>query len=231
MTWIKICGITNVEDAQTAVDAGADALGFVFHEKSPRKIDPEKARDITAALPDGIEKVGVFAFGNFEKAQEIAKRSGLTRLQLHTASGLSVLPESDKAVGMVGRTNFYFAVPAAWVLAENSVSANLVFILEKKLGPPFERILIDSGAPEQPGGTGKTFDWNRAAPFFEKLAANSNMVVAGGLNPGNVGEAIRILKPWGVDVSSGVEFAPGKKDPHKVRAFVDAVRRTGKNNQ
>ncbi len=204
MTWIKICGITNVEDALTAVDAGADALGFVFHEKSPRKIDPEKVRDIVAALPDDVEKIGVFAFGNSEKAQEIAKQSGLTGLQTALGSRLSGVPDSTRPSVWWGE-HFIPRCRLRW-FSTKTLSTNLASFLEKQLGPPFDRILIDSGTPEQPGGTGKTFDWTRTASCDrEDRSTNLNMVVAGGLDPGNVAEAIRILKPWGVDVSSGVE--------------------------
>jgi phosphoribosylanthranilate isomerase len=228
MTWIKICGITNLEDAQTAVDAGADALGFIFHEISSRRVDLEKVRDIVAALPPTVEKIGVFAFEDSEKAQQIAKQAGLTGLQIHLEPHPS--GELRQASAECAAVNFYPAMPAAWFLGDGAVDPGLASFVEARPGRPFNTILLDSGTPEQPGGTGNTFDWTRTASVIENLSTGLNIIVAGGLGPGNVTEAIRILKPWGVDVSSGVEETPGKKDPHKVRAFVEAVRQADKKN-
>jgi phosphoribosylanthranilate isomerase len=228
MTWIKICGITNLEDALTAVDAGADALGFVFYEKSPRKINPDTAREIIAKLPENIEKIGVFVLQSSDPSSQIVE--GLTSLQIHVRSPLGVEPNQGRelVVAVAAKPRkFYLAMPAAWFLGEGPVTANLSFI-EKRPERPFDRILLDSGTPEQPGGTGKTFDWEKAAPRFEEMSGGINVIVAGGLNPANVSDAIRILKPWGVDVASGVEASPGKKDPEKVRAFVRTVRETEK---
>jgi phosphoribosylanthranilate isomerase len=231
MTWVKICGITNLEDALTAVDAGADALGFVFCEKSPRGIDPETAREIVEKLPKQIEKVGVFVLRDSEQASPIAEYSGLTALQVHLQSYPSARPDLDGGLQAVCREQprkVYLALPAAWFLGDSPMTANLVSFVERRADRPFDTILLDSGTRDLPGGTGNTFEWKRAAPLFEKTGAGVNVVVAGGLTAGNVAEAIDILKPWGVDVSSGVEARPGKKDPEKVRAFVDAVRRAEK---
>lgn len=229
MTWVKICGITNLEDAQIAIDAGADALGFIFYEKSPRRIDPETAKRIVAELPVHIEKVGVFVLQDSESAAQIVE--GLTSLQIHVRLPLGVEPNQGSelvAVAAARPRKFYLAMPAAWFLGESPVTANLSSFIEKRPERPFDRILLDSGTPEQPGGTGKTFDWEKAAPRFEQMSRGINVIVAGGLNPANVSDAIRIMKPWGVDVASGVETSPGKKDPEKVRAFVRAVRETTK---
>jgi len=227
MTWIKICGITNHEDALTAVDAGADALGFIFYEKSPRKIDAETAKRIVATLPVHVEKVGVFVLQDSEPASQIAEHAGLTSLQIHVRLPLGVEPNQSRelvAVAAAKPRKFYLAMPAAWFLGEGPVTANLSSFIEKRPERPFDRILLDSGTPDQPGGTGKTFDWEKAAPRFEQMSRGINVIVAGGLTPANVSDAIRILKPWGVDVASGVEASPGKKDPEKVRDFVRAVR-------
>ncbi len=229
MTWVKICGITNLEDAQIAIDAGADALGFIFYEKSPRRIDPETAKRIVAELPVHVEKVGVFVLQDSESAAQIVE--GLTSLQIHVRLPLGVEPNQGSelvAVAAARPRKFYLAMPAAWFLGESPVTANLSSFIEKRPERPFDRILLDSGTPEQPGGTGKTFDWEKAAPRFEQMSRGINVIVAGGLNPANVSDAIRIMKPWGVDVASGVETSPGKKDPEKVRAFVRAVRETTK---
>jgi len=231
MTWIKICGITNLEDALTAVEAGADAVGLIFHEKSPRKIDPEAARRIVAELPPTVEKVGVIVLQDSLSASQIAELVGLTSLQIHVQVPLPVQLSQDRELGAVASARphkFYLAMPAAWFLGDGPAAANLSSFVERKPERPFDRILLDSGTPEQPGGTGKAFDWEKAAARFKEMSAGIDVIVAGGLNSGNVSEAIRILKPWGVDVASGVEASPGKKDPEKVRAFVRAVRETEK---
>jgi phosphoribosylanthranilate isomerase len=235
MTWVKICGITNLEDALTAVDAGADALGFVFYEKSPRNIAPETVREIVTQLPVNIEKVGVFVGNSPEKFLELVHGSGLTGSQQHF--GLNADPSSAAAAGCFppGFKN-YLALPADWILGSKDSASHLVSSLvratETMRSRPgseafqafFQTIFLDSGNLLQPGGTGVAFDWRKAAPIVEHLQQVVKVVVAGGLNPRNVSEAIRILQPWGVDISSGVESKPGKKDPEKVRAFVAAVR-------
>jgi phosphoribosylanthranilate isomerase len=195
MTWIKICGITNLEDAQTAVEAGADAVGFVFYPKSPRYVNVETVKAITAQIPAKIEKVGVFV----DQAKEVP---GLTAIQMHFTNGQGKLPNT-------------------WL--------KKYLVLSPKTPAPLEghidAIFLDSGTVEQPGGTGQTFDWEASRPLVENLSKSYRVVVAGGLTPANVAEAIRILRPWGVDVSSGVEASPGKKDPQKIRDFIDAVKK------
>jgi len=239
MTWVKICGITNLEDALTAVEAGADALGFVFHEKSPRNVAPETVREIVSQMPANIEKVGVFVGNNPKNFLELVHDLGLTGSQLHfgpqvgsvngtTAYGLGCFPPGFKS---------YWSMPAEWFIeSEDSAShfiSSAVRAAERMQSHPggdkllnfFQTIFLDSGSLQQPGGTGVAFDWQKAAPIVERLKQVVKVVVAGGLNPANVTEAIHILKPWGVDVSSGVESTPGKKDPEKVCAFVSAVRK------
>ncbi len=231
MTWIKICGITNLEDALVAVEAGADALGFVFYEKSPRNVTPETVRDIVSRLPEKTEKVGVFLYRDSEHAFRIADAAGLTSLQIHLHLRLSPQTENNGpllATATPRTKRFYLALPASWFLADGPVRANLASFIEERPERSFDRLLLDSETSDLPGGTGTSFDWDRAAPVFEKMSASLNVVAAGGLTPANVAEAIRILKPWGVDVSSGVEARPGKKDPEKVRAFIAAVRQADK---
>jgi phosphoribosylanthranilate isomerase len=227
MTWVKICGITNLEDARTAVEAGADALGFVFYEKSPRKTNPEAAREIVAKLPSNIEKIGVFVLQDSEPAWQIAEQVGLTGLQIHFQLLDNGQPDKNHEVVAVcagQRHTFYPALPAAWLFGNGRASTNLASLIEKTPERAFDRILLDSGTPEQPGGTGKKFDWVQSAAVFKQASREINVIVAGGLTPGNVAEAIRIMEPWGVDVASGVEASPGKKDPERVRAFIRAVR-------
>lgn len=220
MTWIKICGTTNLEDGLTAVSAGADALGFVFYEKSPRNIDVESARQIVQSLPPHVEKVGVFVNEPVERILETLRKVGLTAAQLHGIE--SRKPEFIKAL-KVGRELKVFLV-----LPGTEVSSGLEWAVNGERS--ISGVFFDSGTPQQPGGTGTIFDWKAAASGIQAIGERLAVVVAGGLNSINVGDAIRILKPWGVDVVSGVEARPGKKDPQKVRAFVDAVRQAEKNN-
>ena len=214
MTWIKICGITNLEDAQMAVDAGADALGFIFYEKSPRKIDPETAGRIAEDLPATIERFGVFVNQTEELICALADQARLTAVQLHGdnedphVADLIAQRRPDLKI-MVGISMLH-PKPENWAMMWRP---DLV-----------HAFLVDSGSTSNYGGTGKTFDWRASQPDVEVIARLGRVVVAGGLNPANVPDAIRILRPWGVDVASGVEARPGKKDPEKVRDFVRAAR-------
>jgi len=231
MTWIKICGITNLEDALTALEAGANALGFVFYEKSPRYVDREIVRRVVSQLPRTTEKVGVFVDRDAGRAVEIARHCGLTALQIQLQAPSAAFPAATIPLVAVasGRTKMYLALPAAWLLSEGPVRVNLASLLAPAPQRPSDTIFLDSSTPELAGGTGKTFDWEKVSPLVEKMKQTLKIVVAGGLTSSNVAEAIRILKPWGVDVSSGVEAAPGRKDPAKVRAFIRAVRQADKN--
>ncbi len=225
MTWIKICGITNFEDAQLALDAGADALGFVFYEKSPRYIAPERAAEIAEKLPVNLEKFGVFVDHASQQMNETVHNVGLTAVQFHITSQDESLGQQKNAVVACNGRKKYLALPATFFL---NGGAHDYFGLQSLNG--VDGLFLDSGTAEVPGGTGKAFGWAEAAPVVEGLRGSTKIVVAGGLTPGNVADAIRILKPWGVDVSSGVEARPGKKDPERVRAFIAAVRQTEKSN-
>jgi phosphoribosylanthranilate isomerase len=219
MTWVKICGITNVEDALTAVEAGADALGFVFYEKSPRKIDPETVREIIEAVPTKVERVGVFVGESADQMESVAERFGLTAIQLHVDPLRRYQFPPEQRVS--SRTRRYVVLPASWFFDEDGFKGLAWFNCAEIL---ISGVFLDSSTSEQPGGTGKTFDWKRAESAVSALRRKFNVVIAGGLTPSNVTEALHTLKPWGVDVSSGVEAKPGKKDPEKVQAFVAAVR-------
>jgi phosphoribosylanthranilate isomerase len=231
MTWIKICGMTNIQDALTAVDAGADAVGFVFYEKSPRKIDIESAREIVAELPESVETVGVFAGEGLKNAQDIGTGVGLDSLQLYPfsyAHGLGILKDAGfwpPAQRKPGQRKLYLALPISKLVAHDVEKNGRTIEVADPEGK-FVAILLDSGGVQQPGGTGIAFDWNSAAPLVSGLSVRQQVVIAGGLTPQNVTDAISILQPWGVDVASGVEVSPGKKSPEKVRAFVKAVRDT-----
>jgi phosphoribosylanthranilate isomerase len=223
MTWVKICGITNAEDAETAVDAGADAIGFVFYDRSPRNVDIDRVREITQHLPPSLEAVGVFVDTSASVMIDIARAAGLKGIQLHSTHVLQPQladtqePKEGLKAYCAEGLNMYFVLPAQGFTWESS-----------GFRAPFG-IFLDSGTPDQPGGTGKTFDWKQAASLVAEMSKDVNVVVAGGLNPENVAAAIEVLHPWGVDVSSGVEASPGKKDPEKVRAFMRAVREADKN--
>jgi phosphoribosylanthranilate isomerase len=203
--FVKICGITCAADAAAAVEAGADAVGFVFWKRSPRAVDAETARAIAAGLPPSVVRVGVFADSLPEEVSRIAEEAGLDVLQLHGSEppdSLLVLPRRCwKAVG-VGR---------------DFVAADALRYEGKAAG-----ILLDTRGEGAPGGTGRTFDWSLAREVRKRA---SFLLLAGGLDPENVAAAIRAVGPDGVDVSSGVESSPGRKDKGRLRAFIEAARK------
>jgi phosphoribosylanthranilate isomerase len=219
MTWIKICGTTNLEDALIAIEAGAgaDALGFVFYEKSPRYVDAARIEQIIAKLPAEVEKIGVFV--GWTKADlQIAQQLPLTGVQIHGGFNQTTadLP-CDRKV--------YLALRAAEFFDSEGRFDSFALRAEDRTRKTLQGILLDSGTAQTPGGTGKVFDWEKAVPMAETIRRSGiPLVVAGGLHPGNVAEAMRILNPWGVDVVSGVEASPGRKDPAKIKAFIQAVR-------
>jgi phosphoribosylanthranilate isomerase len=231
MTWVKICGITNLEDALVAVEAGADAVGFVFYEKSPRKVSTNAAREIASVLTSKVEKIGVFVDEKIGRLNEVAAQIGLSGLQTYTdpnsasKAGVNTMPLSP-------RLNRYVVLPVRRFLNNDlSFDSFAISARNEKSSEYATAFFLDSGTAEQPGGTGRVFDWKAAIPIAKCVSdAGWKLVVAGGLTPQNVGEAMGILHPWGVDVSSGVEAKPGKKDPEKVRAFVKAVREADKAN-
>jgi phosphoribosylanthranilate isomerase len=225
MTWIKICGITNLEDALVAVDAGADALGFVFYEKSPRRIDREAARKILGIVPSTLEKVGVFVNMTIEDAFATAEEVGLSAVQIYGAASdisetIGLIPADTRQPKLIYAVNGDgFADERGTMGLINAAFVERLFAL-----------LVDCASPNQPGGTGKRFDWIKTRGAIHGLNRIRPTIVAGGLDPTNVDTAMTLLHPWGVDVSSGVEARPGKKDPEKVRAFIKAVRDYDKAN-
>ena len=195
---VKICGITNREDALAAVDASVSALGFNFYPRSPRYIEPEAAADLIRLLPAAIWKVGVFVNEAPERIVELARRIGLDVAQLHGDELPRSAPEGIrvwKALRM--HDSFDPAVMEAYQV---------------------EAFLLDAASRDLYGGTGMTFDWARASGLGKKV------ILAGGLDAGNVREAIRRTRPWGVDACSHLEHGPGRKDHEKMRAFVEAAR-------
>ncbi len=238
MTWVKICGMTNLEDALVAVDAGADAVGFVFYEKSPRSVTVKTAREICQKLPESVEKIGVFV-GEDPNPIDVLLHAGLTGTQVYLsregfagsggtkARGRSLLPARARfmtalPMNLMGDEEYAKLGEFAAGLAKVHLEINEKSAFAEGVHNTF---VLDSGSVRRPGGTGQSFDWEKARPVVGGMQRNRGLVVvAGGLTPSNVAEAMQILKPWGVDVASGVEASPGKKDPEKVRAFVRAVR-------
>jgi phosphoribosylanthranilate isomerase len=215
--WIKICGTTNLEDAQLAVEAGADALGFVF-APSPRRISPKDARKITQALPATVEKIGVFVNQSPRIVMDTVETAGLSGVQLQAEENSDYVDRLLKVAEQSGRTIDVFKGIS---LAEG------VDEVDDELEPLAGRIravICDSGSKAKRGGTGNPFDWAASRLLIKRLARSFNVVIAGGLNANNVVEAIELFHPWGVDVVTGVEQELGKKDATKVREFIAAAR-------
>ena len=202
---VKVCGITNAEDALAAVEAGADALGFIFYEKSPRYVVPAVAANIIAELPPLVTPVGVFVNEGLATVRSIMDTCGLAMAQLHGDENVSYCRELDR--------------PAMKALRLRD-RGSLLALAEYQGRGGVRGFVLDTFSELAYGGTGQITDWGLAA----EVAKSTPLLLAGGLTPDNVTEAIRTVRPYGVDVSSGVESAPGKKDHAKMRAFVDAVR-------
>jgi len=199
MTRIKICGMTRVDDALQAVEAGADAIGLIFWKGSARAVDIERAQAIVRALPPLVSTVGVFVDETPDRVRTIGDAVGLSAVQLHGNEVVSDWAQFPRPVLKAMPLEAYAASP--WKTARAA-------------------ILVDAHDPVTIGGTGRTVDWQAA----KEIAATRRLVLAGGLRPENVGAAVETVAPWGVDVASGVEQSPGIKDPARVRAFVQAVR-------
>ncbi len=217
--WIKICANTSLQDAQLAVDAGANAVGFVF-AGSPRQVTPSQVKAITPQLSAKVEKYGVFVDPSFDEVVETVAVCGLTGVQLHT--------NSDPGLPLRLREHFA-AIPGRkrlGILRVLHYASDFDSQLEElRRDHAVDAVLIDSRTAKAVGGTGVAFDWRAAQTSFLRSAPHLRLIVAGGLATENVADAIYTLQPWGVDIASGVEASPGRKDPAKVNAFVQAVRR------
>lgn len=202
---IKICGITNQEDAAAAVAAGADALGFIMYRKSPRFVEPAVARAIITGLPPFVLAVGVFVNETADRVRGLVDECGFALAQLHgDESALycqSLGRPALKAIRLKDRGAFL-------ALAEFHGRANV------------RGFLIDAFSDQAYGGTGQTVDWT----LVKEAARSTPIILAGGLTPTNVADAISQVRPYGIDVSSGVEQSPGKKNQDKVKAFIQAAR-------
>src|SRR4051812_12504579 len=204
MTLVKVCGITNLEDALAALEAGADMLGFNFYARSPRHVEPSEARRIVERMPERVACVGVFVNESSpEDVLRIARESGVSAVQLHGDEP----PEFCRALRELT------TIKALRVGKGYDASRAAVF--------ETDAILLDAYAPDAFGGTGHTFDWEHARATREVVP---RLFLAGGLKPENVAAAIEAVNPYAVDVCSGVETSPGHKSPQRMRDFVNAVR-------
>lgn len=215
MLWIKICATTNLDDSLASIAAGTNALGFIL-TPSKRQVAPQTAAAIIKALPPSVEKIGVVVNESPESLKHLAETTGLTGFQLHGDEPPEQLPEFRRALGL---RKIIKTLQAYEVLSD---PARLDAYLEQ--GANYDAILLDSGSPAARGGTGLTFNWSAILPFVEHIKERKSLIIAGGLNPSNVADAIRLFAPCGVDVVSGVELSTGKKDPSKLRAFIAAAR-------
>ncbi|HUF23067.1 MAG TPA: phosphoribosylanthranilate isomerase [Vicinamibacterales bacterium] len=200
MTRVKICGVTRPEDARAAADAGASAVGMVFWPGSPRAVDTAAARAIVAALPAGVPAIGVFVNQTADEINAAIDAAGLFGVQLH----------GDEPVELIER------IRRPVIRAVTLGGLDVIDVL-----PPQVTVLLDAVDHERRGGTGRTIDWTAAAA----VARRRPIVLAGGLASSNVEQAIAEVRPYAVDVSSGVETAPGLKDHARIAAFISAVRR------
>jgi phosphoribosylanthranilate isomerase len=202
-TRIKVCGITDPGDLAHAVSAGVDGLGFIFAEKSPRRIDPQKARELIKDLPPFVDAVGVFINEDPDMVTDIIKYCGLTMVQLHGQENI------DYCRLMPVRILKSFAVK------KDTDGSQMAAYAGEVAG-----YLLDTYHQSMAGGTGRAFDWH----LVDRLRIPGPVLLAGGLGPDNVGEAISAVRPFAVDVNSGVEESPGRKDHEKITALVEAVR-------
>ena len=208
MVKVKICGITNWADAKHAIEDGADLLGFNFYKGSPRYVTPAKARRMVRRLPKGISAVGIFVNESEPKMLEIARTVGLDQLQLSGEESPAMVARLGRSLRVIKALRVRKPFRAGQVKSYKAASA----------------ILLDGFDRSARGGTGKTFDWQVA----RRAKRHGRIFLAGGLTPENVGDAIRAARPYAVDVCSGVEARPGKKDPARMKSLMRAVKATGK---
>lgn len=218
--WIKICANTNLDDAVLAVELGADALGFVFAPSS-RRVTAQQVAAITQQLPAGVEKIGVFDTLDFEEIASMVRIAGLTGAQLH--GGFSGISARGIAALKTQLPQLRIIQTAHWKDEGQSAGEFSEQLLEINQTSGIDAVLVDSRTANASGGTGVAFDWNAARKALA-TPGHKRLIVAGGLNPGNVQQAIALLQPWGVDVASGVESRPGRKDPEKLAAFITNAR-------
>ncbi|MGA9362802.1 MAG: phosphoribosylanthranilate isomerase [Bacteroidota bacterium] len=199
--FVKICGITNLEDALFSVESGADALGFIFYNQSPRCVEPETVQNIVAQLPKPVARIGVFVNPTVRDVTTVCQHIRLTSLQVYGNQTDGELQELGTSVIKAFQVEKGFDVEQ---LRDYSVEA----------------FLLDTFVRGKTGGTGRTFDWK----IGQRATKYGKVILSGGLNPDNVAEAVRLVHPYGVDVCSGVEERPGKKDLKKVKEFIQKAK-------
>jgi phosphoribosylanthranilate isomerase len=220
--WIKICGNTNLQDTLLAAEAGADAVGFVF-ATSPRRVTLGQISDIMPGLPEDLTRIGVFNTQNFDEIASALRSAGLHGVQLHGELDFSLTEKLRNEFG----PSLFLVQTLHWDLnrdldrSEEKLRNELRAIARHR---DIDAVLLDTRTTTVSGGTGQPFDWKRAHEVIASEAGKLRVIVAGGLHPGNVREAILTLRPWGVDVSSGVESRPGKKAPHLLQDFIREAR-------
>lgn len=198
---VKICGMTNLKDVKVAVDGGVDAVGFIFYKKSPRSVTMQAVREIVLELPPFVDSVGVFVNETAEQINKIADHCKLDRVQLHGDESPAFCKKIRRRV-------------------IKAIRVKDIQSLKKLSDYPVSSFLLDTFSEDQYGGTGKVFDWNLAYPAKKY----GPIILAGGLTPINVRQAIQRIQPYGVDVCSGVESQPGIKDHKKMKAFLKNVK-------
>jgi phosphoribosylanthranilate isomerase len=207
MARVKVCGITCLEDAQMAVQSGADALGFIF-APSPRRISPEKAREITKAIPPFVKTVGVFVDERPDVVRRITQFCGIDPIQFH----------GEESPDLCGE--FTTRVIKAFRVRGGSVLPSI-----RPYQGRIRAVLLDAFSHERHGGTGQIFDWDIAV---RAKRLRIPVILSGGLNPSNIGDAISMVRPFAVDVNSGIEKRPGKKDPLLMEKLMERIRNIDK---
>jgi phosphoribosylanthranilate isomerase len=205
MTRIKMCGMTNISDARSAVEYGVDALGFIFYPKSRRYVSPEKAKEMIRKLPCDVIRVGVFVNQEIREVKEIARFCDFNVIQLH----------GDESPHYCSQFSGFSLIKAISPRTE----AEILRLRDYPVGA----VLVDAYEQGRYGGTGRISDWRLAI----KVKERHPLILSGGLNTGNIREAIAAVRPQAVDINSGVEISPGKKDPDKIREIVEIARGTG----
>lgn len=220
--WVKICANTTLEDATRATELGADAVGFVF-AGSKRHVTVPQVAAITGALPSTVERIGVFDSQDANEIAAAASSAGLSGVQLHGAYNEVLVEQLRRLLA----PEIVIIQTLHWAIGGNTPDtiAQLKRELERiAKARVVRRVLIDSRVNGVSGGTGISFDWVAARHLFSEAAKHINVILAGGLKPENLGEAIRQLHPWGVDVASGVEASVGRKDPERMLRFIQNAR-------